>query len=113
MRGLIGFRIVRQGFGACGLVVLVACTPQSQDQIAREAARSTLSRLVTERYPGVPVQPTLDCLIENASAVQIRALAADALLGPTESTAEIASDIASKPETLRCLAIEGLPALLR
>lgn len=95
------------------LGLLAACSPQAQDDLARSAARSTLTPIVTEKFPGVPLQPTVDCLIDNANAQQIRALAADAVLGPTESTVQIATDIASKPETLRCLATNGLPALLR
>lgn len=93
--------------------MLAACSPQAQDEIARSAARSALTPVVADTFPGVPLEPTLDCLIDNANAQQIRALAADAVIGPTESTVQIAQDIASKPETLRCLAVNGLPALLR
>lgn len=96
-----------------GFVLLAACSPQAQDQIARNAARSALTPVVLEQFPGVPLEPTLNCLIDNANAQQIRALAADAVLGPTENTLQITRDIASKPETLRCLATTGLPALLR
>jgi hypothetical protein len=45
--------------------------------------------------------------------VQIRALALDGVTGPTQSTVQIVTDIISQPETLACLAAEGLPALLR
>jgi hypothetical protein len=93
--------------------LLAACSPQAQDEIARNAARSALTPVVAERFPGVPLQPTLDCLIDNANAQQIRALAADAVIGPSENTVQIARDIASQPDTLRCLATSGLPALLR
>lgn len=95
------------------LVVVSACSPQAQDQIARDAARSAITPVLVERFPGVPLEPALDCVIDNANAVQIRALALDSVTGPTESTAQIVSDIVTKPETLQCLAIEGLPALLR
>ena len=93
-------------------VMLAACSPQVQDQIARDAARSTITPVLVERFPGVPLEPALDCVIDNASAVQIRALALDTVTGPTESTVQIVTDILSKPETVRCLAVEGLPALL-
>ncbi|MCK0150566.1 hypothetical protein MWU54_11060 [Marivita sp. S6314] len=92
---------------------LAACSPQAQDEIAREAARSAITPVLVDRFPGVPLEPTLDCVIDNASAVQIRALALDSVTGPTENTVQIVSDIVSKPETLTCLAAEGLPALLR
>ncbi|MCR8548079.1 hypothetical protein M4578_09580 [Salipiger sp. P9] len=94
-------------------LLLAACSQESQDQIAREAARSTVSKVVAERFPGVPVQPAIDCVIDNASSTQIYALAADSITGPTESTVQIVSEIVSKPETLTCLAAEGLPALIR
>ncbi|WP_121631433.1 hypothetical protein [Tropicibacter alexandrii] len=92
---------------------VAACSPQAQDQIARNAARSAITPVVQDRFPGVPLQPAIDCIIDNANAAQINALAADAVLGATESTAQIVTDIVSKPETLTCLAAEGLPALLR
>lgn len=105
-------RFNRIGWGIA-LLTLAACSPATQDQIAREAARSAITPVLTERFPGVPLEPALDCVIDNASAAQIRALAADAVLGATESTVEIVSNIVSKPETLTCLAAHGLPALLR
>jgi hypothetical protein len=93
-------------------VMLAACSPQVQDQIARDAARSAITPVLVERFPGVPLEPPLDCVIDNASAVQIRALALDTVTGPTESTVQIVTDVLSKPDTIRCLAVEGLPALL-
>ncbi|WP_439525105.1 hypothetical protein [Marivita sp.] len=95
------------------LALLAGCSVQQQDQIARDAARSAITPVLVERFPGVPLEPTLDCVIDNASAVQIRALALDGVTGPTQSTVQIVTDIVSQPETLTCLAAEGLPALLR
>ncbi|WP_240705241.1 hypothetical protein [Pacificoceanicola onchidii] len=95
-----------------GVLALGACDSQTQDRIAREAARSTVTRVVTDRFPGVPVEPTINCVIDNATAPQIRALALDTVGGVTESSIEIVTNIVSKPETLTCLAAEGLPALL-
>lgn len=94
-------------------MALTACTPQAQDQLARDAARAAITPVVVQRFPGVPVEPTINCIIDNASAVQIRALAADTVLGPTESTVQIVSDIVRQPQTLTCLAADGLPALLQ
>lgn len=94
------------------ILVLAGCSVQQQDQIARDAARSTITPVLIERFPGVPLEPALNCVIDNASAVQIRALALDGLTGATESTVQIVTDIISKPETIQCLATRGLPALL-
>lgn len=106
-------QLTRRLSGIAALLLVTACSPQAQDQIARNAARSAITPVVQERFPGVPVQPALDCIINNASAAQINAMAADAVLGAAASTTQIVADIVSKPETLTCLAAEGLPALLR
>ena len=94
-------------------LLLAACSQQSQDTIAREAARRAITPVVQDKLPGVPVEPAVNCVIDNANSNQIGALAVDAVTGPTQSTIEIVTQIISKPETLRCLAAEGLPALLR
>ena len=86
--------------------LIAACTPQSQDQIARDAARSTVNRVVLERYPNLPLEPAIDCAIDNASAEQIYALAADSIGGPTASSVQIVSQVVEQPQTVRCLATE-------
>lgn len=93
-------------------LTLAACTPEMQDEIARDAAKNAVRPVLQERLPGVPVEPASDCVIDNATANEILALAADAVTGPTANTVEIVSDILARPETLTCLATEGLPPLL-
>jgi hypothetical protein len=95
------------------LVILTACTQAAQDQIARDAARASATKVLAEKFPGVPLQPAADCVIDNASSGQILSLAADSITGPTANTDKIVTNIVSKPETLTCLAAQGLPALLR
>jgi len=99
---------------ALSLVVplLVACTPAQQDELTRDAAKRVVRPILQERLPGVPVEPATDCIIDNATSGELLSLAADAVTGPTANTVEIVSDIATRPETIRCLATEGLPALL-
>ena len=93
-------------------LLLAACSTQSQDAIARGAARSTVTKIVVDRFPGAPVEPVLDCVIDNASATQIYALAADTIGGPTESSIQIVADVVQKPETITCLSTTGLAAVL-
>ena len=71
-----------------------------------------MNSVVQTRFPGVNAAPYTDCIIDNATAQEIFALAADSVTGPTASTAEIVSRIVSRPETIQCLATEGLPVLL-
>ena len=89
-----------------------ACTPAAQDALARDAARQAIRPVLAEQFPGVPLEPATDCIIDNANSSEIFALAADAVTGPTASTVQIVSDIISRPETITCLATQGLPVLL-
>lgn len=89
-------------------VMLAACTPAIQDELARDAAKTAVRPVLEERFPGVPLEPATDCIIDNASANEILSLAADAVTGPTASTVEIVGNIASRPETIECLLTDGL-----
>ena len=95
-----------------GILFAAACTPQQQDELARDAAKQAVRPVIQERLPGVPAEAATDCVIDNATASEILSLAADAVTGPTANTVEIVSDVLSRPETLTCLATEGLPPLL-
>ena len=94
------------------IFALAACTPLQQDNLTREAAGRVIKPVLAERFPGVPLEPATDCVIDNASSSELLALAADAVTGPTANTAEIVSGVISRPATIECLAREGLPVLL-
>jgi hypothetical protein len=94
------------------LLVLASCSPQSQDQLARSAAKSAVAKSAAQNLPGVPVEPYTDCIIDNADSRQILTLAADSVTGPTAGTWEIITAIARKPATLKCLLTNGVGALL-
>jgi len=93
-------------------LALAACSSAQQDFLARDAAKQAVRPVLAERFPGIPLEPASDCIIDNATAQEIFALAADSVTGPTASTAEIVTRIVSRPETIQCLATEGLPVLL-
>ena len=94
------------------VILVAACTPAMQDDLTRDAARTAVRPVLEQRFPGVPLEPATDCIIDNATSRELLSLAADAVTGPTANTAEIVSDILSRPATLQCLATEGLPVLL-
>ncbi|MEM9971969.1 MAG: hypothetical protein AAF762_12845 [Pseudomonadota bacterium] len=94
------------------LVAVTACTAAQQDTLAQDAAKRAVRPVLAERFPGVPVEPAVDCVIENATAQEILSLASDAVIGPTASTVEITTRIVSRPATIRCLAEDGLPVLI-
>ncbi|MFU8881400.1 MAG: hypothetical protein ACNA7Q_03460 [Rhodobacterales bacterium] len=113
-RGIGGLRGMVRGPGLVAVcaVTLAACTPADQDQLTRDAARAAITPVLVQRFPGVPVQPAVDCIIDNASGRELLSLAADSVIGPTANTAELVTNIVSRPGTLTCLLANGLPALL-
>ncbi len=94
-------------------LVLFACTEAQRDDLARDAAKQSVRPVLQERFPGVPLEPATDCVIDNANATELLSLAGDAVTGPTASTVEIVTNIVTRPATIECLAREGLPVLLR
>jgi len=91
---------------------LAACSSVSQDQVAREAARATLTPMVEARFPGVPVAPAVDCVIDNANGQEILTLASASVTGVTAETTQVAAEVLSRPETVNCVANEGLNLLI-
>ena len=91
---------------------LLGCTTAQKDEFARNAAKSAASKVLVERYPGLPVEPAVNCVIDNANSTQILALATDSVTGPTESTVQIVSGILQKPETVQCLGVAAGQLLL-
>ncbi|MFD1195611.1 hypothetical protein ACFQ3C_13135 [Seohaeicola saemankumensis] len=100
------------GLAALCAATLAACTPADQDRLTRDAARAAITPVLVQRFPGVPLEPALECIIQNATARELLALAADSLTGPTANTVELVNSIVSRPDTLTCLLANGLPALL-
>ena len=95
----------------CALI-LAACSPMRQEELTRNAARTAIRPVLEQRFPGVPLTPVSDCIIDNASQSELLSLAADAVTGATASTTQIVSNIASRPATIQCFATEGLSTLL-
>lgn len=95
------------------VIFLAGCTTAQQDDLTRRAAKNAVRPVLAQKLPGVPVEPATDCIIDNASSKQLLSLAADAVTGPTASTAQIVTNILSQPATLTCLATKGLPVLLK
>ena len=94
-----------------GTLALTACAPIQGGEVARDAAKSVVRPVVADQFPGFAVEPSVDCIIDNATPRELFALASDAVTGPTAATAETVAGIASRPETLSCLTTSGLSAL--
>ncbi len=91
---------------------LLACAPV-QDQFARDAARNAVQPVLAERFPGVPLEPASNCVINAATGAEIAQLALAASQPLTHpSTNALVVEIATRPETIRCLATDGLAPFL-
>ena len=91
--------------------LLCACNAPVADEIARSAARRAVEPVLAARFPGVPLMPATNCIIDNATAPEIITLATSARSAP-ESATRIVLDVAQRPATIQCLATDGLPVLL-
>jgi hypothetical protein len=95
------------------LVLVVGCAPAAQEVVAREAARAAIRPVLAQTFPGVPLEPATDCILDNATTDELVTLASGAVAGPGPQTAEVVARVAARPETLNCLATTGLPAILQ
>ena len=82
------------------------------DDISRKAARSVVKPVLAEKLPGVPTEAMTDCVIDNASSAEIVTLAKAAAIGVQQDTYDTALGIAKRPETIQCIATDGLAPFL-
>ena len=97
------------------VAVLAACVDtRPADTIAREAAKDAVRPVLQRRLPGVPVEPAVNCVIDNASAGEIISLArAGAAGAPDPASVETVLAILRREGTIDCLATDGLSPFLR
>lgn len=93
---------------AAFLVFLTACAPvqQAVDSTARQGAKGVITETLATRFPQVPkelITPFTDCIIDNASALEIRDFARAAVLGVDDQTVATVRTVLSRPETVQCL----------
>ncbi|MEM6588738.1 MAG: succinate dehydrogenase [Pseudomonadota bacterium] len=94
-------------FPAIAAVVLVSGCGAAQDAadaVARDRAKVVVNGVVEERFPGVNAAPVTDCIIDAASAQEIIQIGSASVTGVTQSTVETVVDIASRPESVSCIA---------
>ena len=89
---------------------LAACTATNNavDNIARDRAKSVVNGVVEDKFPGVKVAPVTDCVIDAASASEIISLGSASVTGVTQSTVEQVVEIAGRPDSVNCIAENGL-----
>ena len=89
-------------------LLLMSCAPvqEAVDNTARQGAKGVVTETLATRFPQVPKQlitPFTDCIIDNASALEIRDFARAAVVGVDEQTVETVRNVLSRPETVQCL----------
>lgn len=95
------------------LLSAAACAPLTDavDNTARQGAKSVVTETLATRFPQVPkelITPFTDCIIDNASALEIRAFAKAAIVGVDDDTVETVRGVLARPETVQCLGASAL-----
>jgi len=93
---------------ALALLTTGGCVASTGEDLTRAAARSVISRTLVSNYPGLPVEPTLSCIIDNATTPELVSLASDSVTGPTAATVQTVSTVATRAGTLQCLSRGGV-----
>ncbi|MCF8485729.1 MAG: hypothetical protein K9G71_10960 [Rhodobacteraceae bacterium] len=96
--------------GPMALILLAGCSPQDMaDQLGRRAAESVVMPVMATRMPSGRAQAATTCIVQNATAAEVQALARDVgVVAGTLTTSNIAT-IAARPETQACFAAAGVP----
>lgn len=67
-----------------------------------------MNPILQEQFPGVPITPISNCVINNASSGEIITLGSAAVTGVTPQTTETVTDILAKPSTVNCITNAGI-----
>lgn len=93
-------------------VILTGCDPaQVVDKVGRRAAETVVLPVVSRNLPGGQAQSASLCIVENANASEVQALARDVAVQAGSSTVATIATIAARTETRACLARYGIPPL--
>ncbi len=88
-----------------------AYATQTADAIARQQAKAVVNGVIAENLPGVNAAPVTDCIIDNATAPEIVTIAGAAVTGMTPETGQLVLEITRRPDTVSCIASNGLGLL--
>ncbi|WP_299968300.1 hypothetical protein [uncultured Roseobacter sp.] len=99
-----------------GAVMLSACVEvqQATDRAGRDAAKTVLPEALAIHFPQVPkalFTPFTNCVVDNANASEVQTLAADAITGVDETTADTIRTVLARPATQQCLTAAAPSAL--
>lgn len=101
---------------ALGLVLtamaLAACDPaQVADKVGRRAADTVVRPIVADYLPGPQAETATRCIVDNAGAEDVKALAQDIGVGAGSRTVANVLRIAAQPGPAACMAAAGISGL--
>jgi hypothetical protein len=95
------------------ILTLAACSPTDvADKMGRRAAASVVMPVVSANMPSGPAQAATNCIVENATAAEVQALARDIAVVAGTSTRATIRAIALRPEAQACFAASGVPPVV-
>lgn len=71
---------------------------------SRQAAKSVVTPIVVDRFPGRNTEAYSNCVIDNATTNEIFSLAKAAVTGVDQDTINTVTDIGFRVDTLKCFA---------
>jgi hypothetical protein len=95
------------------LFAMMGCAEDGlADQLARDQARNAVNPVLARQFPGVPLEPATNCVINEASASEILRLAKAGTVGLQAEDTQLVVEIATRPDTVKCLLNDGLNPFL-
>lgn len=100
-------------FTPLALLALAACSPQAvADQLGRRAAETVVMPVMAATMPSGQAQAATTCIVQNATAAEVQALARDvAVLAGTSTKATIRA-IALRPEAQACFVSKAVQVVV-
>ena len=95
-----------------GLLLLAACTSgDPRTAVTRQIAKTVVLPVVSQRLPGPQAQAVATCVIDNATAPELNALARDVGTRAGTSTVATIAGVLRRPDTVQCVLGAGLPGI--
>lgn len=98
---------------AAALFALSACgTDGLVQDTSRKAAKSVVTPIVLDKFPGRNTEAYTNCVIDNATTNEIFSLAKAAVTGVDQDTINTVVGIGTRADTLKCFAKVELGSVL-
>ena len=102
------------GVAVMAIAVLAGCDPkQVADNTGRKMASRVVLPVMQAEMPTAVAQRATDCIVRNADAAEVQALAKDIAVQAGSSTKATIRGIAERREASSCFAQNGVPPLAR